>query len=137
MLKFRTMIVYADSPVDTSAPFFKLQSDPRLTRVGAALRRVSLDEMPQLWNVLRGDMSLVGPRPLPADQVAAHLEVLRPRHEVPAGLTGWWQINGRSDVTPGEAIRLDQFYIENWSLSLDLYIVLKTFGAVVSQRGAY
>ena len=82
-------------------------------------------------------MSIVGPRPLPADQVAANLELLGPRHEVQAGMTGWWQVNGRSRVVPQEAIRLDQFYIENWSLSLDLYIVLKTFGAVLGQRGAH
>jgi exopolysaccharide biosynthesis polyprenyl glycosylphosphotransferase len=139
MYKFRTMSakVDDDSPADTSAPFFKLQADPRLTRVGAVLRRLSLDELPQLLNVLRGEMSLVGPRPLPADQVAANLELLSPRHEVPAGMTGWWQVNGRSGVTPEEAIHLDQFYIENWSLSLDLYIVLKTFGAVLGQRGAH
>jgi exopolysaccharide biosynthesis polyprenyl glycosylphosphotransferase len=137
MLKFRTMKVDVHSPVDTSAPFFKLQSDPRLTSVGKVLRRLSLDELPQFWNILKGEMSLVGPRPLPADQVAANLEMLSPRHEVPAGVTGWWQINGRSGVTPEEAIHLDQFYIENWSLSLDLYIVLKTFGAVVGQKGAH
>ena len=136
MYKFRTMKVNVDSPADTSAPFFKLQADPRLTRVGAVLRRLSLDELPQLLNVLRGEMSLVGPRPLPADQVAANLELLSPRHEVPAGMTGWWQVNGRSG-DPEEAIHLDQFYIENWSLSLDLYVILKTFGAVVGQRGAH
>jgi exopolysaccharide biosynthesis polyprenyl glycosylphosphotransferase len=137
MLKFRSMRVDVDSPVDTSAPFFKLHSDPRLTRVGGILRRLSLDELPQFWNVLKGEMSLVGPRPLPADQVAANLELLGPRHEVKAGVTGWWQINGRSGLSPEEAIHLDQFYIENWSLSLDLYIVLKTFRAVIGQRGAH
>jgi exopolysaccharide biosynthesis polyprenyl glycosylphosphotransferase len=137
MHKFRTMRVDVDSPVDTTTPFFKLQSDPRLTPIGRVLRRLSLDELPQFWNVLKGDMSLVGPRPLPADQVAANLELLSPRHEVPAGATGWWQINGRSGVTPEEAIHLDQFYIENWSLALDLYIVLKTFGAVLGQKGAH
>jgi exopolysaccharide biosynthesis polyprenyl glycosylphosphotransferase len=137
MHKFRTMKVDADSPVDTSAPFFKLQSDPRLTSVGTVLRPLSLDELPQFLNVLKGEMSLVGPRPLPADQVAANLELLSPRHEVPAGMTGWWQINGRSALTPEEAIHLDQFYIENWSLSLDLYILLKTFRAVVGQKGAH
>jgi lipopolysaccharide/colanic/teichoic acid biosynthesis glycosyltransferase len=137
MHKFRTMRVEVDSPVDTSAPFFKLPSDPRLTPVGEVLRRLSLDELPQFWNVLKGEMSFVGPRPLPADQVAANLELLSPRHEVPAGMTGWWQINGRSGVSPEEAIHLDRFYIENWSLALDLYIVLKTFGAVVGQRGAH
>jgi lipopolysaccharide/colanic/teichoic acid biosynthesis glycosyltransferase len=82
-------------------------------------------------------MSLVGPRPLPADQVAANVELLRERHEVPAGVTGWWQINGRSAVTPEEALRLDLFYIENWSLTLDLYILFKTVGAVVGGKGAY
>jgi exopolysaccharide biosynthesis polyprenyl glycosylphosphotransferase len=137
MHKFRTMRLDVDSPVDTTTPFFKLQSDPRLTPIGRVLRRLSLDELPQFWNVLKGDMSLVGPRPLPADQVAANLELLSPRHEVPAGVTGWWQINGRSGVTPEEAIHLDQFYIENWSLALDLYIVIKTFGAVLGQRGAH
>jgi exopolysaccharide biosynthesis polyprenyl glycosylphosphotransferase len=136
MHKFRTMRIGVDSPVDTSAPFFKLKSDPRLTPIGKVLRRLSLDELPQFWNVLKGDMSLVGPRPLPADQVAANLELLGPRHEVPAGVTGWWQINGRGGVSPEEAVHLDQFYIENWSLSLDLYIVLKTFGAVLSRKGA-
>jgi exopolysaccharide biosynthesis polyprenyl glycosylphosphotransferase len=137
MLKFRSMRVDVDSPADTSAPFFKLQSDPRLTRIGEILRRLSLDELPQFWNVLKGEMSLVGPRPLPANQVAANLEQLGPRHEVKAGVTGWWQINGRSGVTPEEAIHLDQFYIENWSLSLDLYILLKTFGAVLGRKGAH
>jgi exopolysaccharide biosynthesis polyprenyl glycosylphosphotransferase len=137
MHKFRTMRVNADRLVDTSAPFFKLQSDPRLTPVGNVLRRLSLDELPQFWNVLKGEMSFVGPRPLPADQVAANLELLSRRHEVPAGMTGWWQINGRSGVTPEEAIHLDQFYIENWSLALDLYIVLKTFGAVLGREGAH
>jgi lipopolysaccharide/colanic/teichoic acid biosynthesis glycosyltransferase len=137
MHKFRTMNDRIDCPVDTSAPFFKLQSDPRLTPVGRLIRRLSLDELPQLWNVFTGDMSLVGPRPLPADQVAAHLELLRSRHEVQAGVTGWWQINGRSTVTPKEALGLDQFYIENWSLSLDLYIMLRTFSAVLSGKGAH
>jgi exopolysaccharide biosynthesis polyprenyl glycosylphosphotransferase len=136
MHKFRSMKVDVNSPVDTSAPFFKLESDPRLTRVGRIIRRLSLDELPQFWNVLKGEMSLVGPRPLPADQVVANIELLSPRHEMPAGVTGWWQINGRSGVTPEEAVQLDQFYIENWSLSLDLYIVLKTFGAVLGRRGA-
>ncbi len=136
MYKFRTMRTDVEHPADTTAPFFKLHSDPRQTRVGRIIRCLSLDELPQLLNVLKGEMSVVGPRPLPTDQVAANLELLSPRQEVWAGLTGWWQINGRSAVTPEEAVRLDAFYIENWSLTLDLYIVLKTFGAVVSRRGA-
>jgi exopolysaccharide biosynthesis polyprenyl glycosylphosphotransferase len=138
MHKFRTMRP-PDGTIhlDTTVPFFKMESDPRLTRVGRFIRRLSIDELPQLWNVIVGEMSVVGPRPLPANQVAANAELLSPRHEVPAGLTGWWQINGRSKVTAEEALRLDLFYIENWSLSLDLYILSKTFSAVVLGRGAY
>ena len=137
MHKFRTMRVGADQAMDTSAPFFKVAADSRLTPVGRFIRRTSLDELPQLWDVLVGNMSLVGPRPLPADQVAANVELLRERHEVPAGVTGWWQINGRSSLSPEAALALDRFYIENWSLGLDLYILLKTFGAVVGGKGAY
>lgn len=142
MVKFRTMFQAAadaapDELPDLSQPFFKLEQDPRLTRVGRFLRRFSLDELPQLWNVIRGDMSLVGPRPLPTDQVRANQELLSPRLEVHAGMTGWWQTHGRSDLDPVDALRMDIFYIENWSLGLDLYILLKTLGAVVTGRGAY
>jgi exopolysaccharide biosynthesis polyprenyl glycosylphosphotransferase len=140
MHKFRTMRVDGPSgasDLETSAPFFKLDRDPRITPVGHLLRKWSLDELPQLWNIICGEMSLVGPRPLPTEQVATNLELLGPRHEVPAGMTGWWQINGRSDVAPEEAVRLDGFYIENWSLTFDLYIILKTFGTVINRRGAY
>jgi lipopolysaccharide/colanic/teichoic acid biosynthesis glycosyltransferase len=137
MHKFRTMRDGADRALDTSAPFFKVAADARLTPVGRLIRRTSLDELPQLWDVLVGNMSLVGPRPLPANQVAANVELLRERHEVPAGVTGWWQINGRSSLNPEAALALDRFYIENWSLGLDLYILLKTFGAVISGKGAY
>ena len=142
MMKFRTMYENADellSPydVDLSAPFFKLETDPRLTRVGRILRKLSLDELPQLWNVIRGEMSLVGPRPLPAEQVEANRDLLAPRLEVYAGMTGWWQVHGRSRVYPEDSIKLDIFYIENWSLTLDIYILLKTFGAVTRGEGAY
>ena len=141
MLKFRTMFddgdrILAELGLDASAPFFKLAEDPRVTRVGRFLRRTSLDELPQLINVLRGEMSLVGPRPLPVEQVLANTESLGPRHEVPAGMTGWWQIRGRSSVSPREALRMDLFYIENWSLALDVYILVKTVGAVAFRRGA-
>ncbi|MBA2312723.1 MAG: sugar transferase [Actinobacteria bacterium] len=139
--KFRTMQVdgdkLLDDTVDKSSPFFKVEDDPRLTKVGNFLRKTSLDELPQLINVVKGEMSLVGPRPLPVDQVAANLEMLGPRHEVPAGVTGWWQVNGRSSVSPDEALRLDLFYIENWSLSLDLYILLKTVSVILARRGAH
>jgi lipopolysaccharide/colanic/teichoic acid biosynthesis glycosyltransferase len=143
MFKFRTMRNDADqflevNGIDTTAPFFKLgEDDPRLTRLGALLRKLSLDELPQLFNVVKGEMSLVGPRPLPAEQVAENLDLLGPRHEVPAGVTGWWQISGRSEIDPEEAVRLDLFYIENWSLALDIYVLLKTFGVVLNRTGAY
>jgi exopolysaccharide biosynthesis polyprenyl glycosylphosphotransferase len=142
MFKFRTMRhdaegALAGRTVDLTRPFFKLTDDPRLTRVGRLIRKLSLDELPQLWNVLRGDMSLVGPRPLPADQVAANEQLLAPRHEVRAGITGWWQISGRSEVEVEQALKMDLFYIENWSLALDLYVLLKTFGTVLVRRGAY
>jgi lipopolysaccharide/colanic/teichoic acid biosynthesis glycosyltransferase len=101
------------------------------------LRRWSIDELPQLWNVVKGDLSLVGPRPLPAEQVAANLSLLGPRHDVHAGVTGWWQISGRSELSAEEALHLDLFYIENWSLAFDLYILMKTFGAIIARKGAY
>lgn len=142
MLKFRTMRVDAEEElrglgVDPSAPFFKVDAeDPTITRVGRFLRRTSLDELPQLWNVLEGDMSLVGPRPLPIEQVRANPELLAARHEVRAGLTGWWQVRGRSDLDTPEALRMDAFYIENWSLWLDLEILARTVGAVLRGAGA-
>jgi lipopolysaccharide/colanic/teichoic acid biosynthesis glycosyltransferase len=138
ILKFRTMEADAEVSVeDTTAPFFKMADDPRITRVGRFIRPFSLDELPQLWNVLRGDMSLVGPRPLPADQVDANDELLGPRHDVPAGMTGWWQVNGRSDLPAEEAVVFDRFYIENWSVGLDLRILVKTIGVLFDRRGAY
>jgi exopolysaccharide biosynthesis polyprenyl glycosylphosphotransferase len=141
MYKFRTMTaeadrILADMDVDPSTPFFKLEVDPRLSRLGRVLRRWSLDELPQLINVLKGDMSLVGPRPLPAEQVRAHREVLDARHEVRPGISGWWQIKGRSALDADQALEMDLFYIENWSLSFDIYILLKTLGAVAGRRGA-
>jgi exopolysaccharide biosynthesis polyprenyl glycosylphosphotransferase len=143
MLKFRSMRSGADSELeklglDGRVPFFKLGTDdPRITSVGRLLRKYSLDELPQLFNVLRGDMSLVGPRPLPVEQVQANAPALSARHEVPAGISGWWQIRGRSELDIDESIALDQFYIQNWSLGLDLFILTKTIGAVVSRRGAF
>jgi exopolysaccharide biosynthesis polyprenyl glycosylphosphotransferase len=137
MHKFRTMRQDMPTGVDTTVPFFKLDQDPRITSVGHLLRKWSLDELPQLWNVIRGEMSLVGPRPLPAEQVAANLQLLGPRHEVKAGMTGWWQINGRSNVAPTQAVRLDAFYIENWSMAFDFYIILKTISTVMERKGAY
>jgi exopolysaccharide biosynthesis polyprenyl glycosylphosphotransferase len=142
MYKFRTMSngaerYFEEHSIDTSIPFFKLKSDPRITKVGGWLRRWSIDELPQLFNVLLGDMSLVGPRPLPAEQVSAHQELLGPRHEMRTGVTGWWQIQGRSDVDSEEAIRMDLYYIDNWSAALDLYILLRTIGVLLKRQGAY
>ncbi|GIV00429.1 MAG: polyprenyl glycosylphosphotransferase [Actinomycetota bacterium] len=142
MLKFRTMREDAEEDLrrhglDPSRPFFKTEDDdPRITRVGRLLRRTSLDELPQLWHVLRGEMSLVGPRPLPIEQVHANPDLLAARHEVRAGLTGWWQVQGRSDLPLEEALRMDAFYIENWSFALDLWILLRTVGVVLRGEGA-
>ncbi|HJU57901.1 MAG TPA: exopolysaccharide biosynthesis polyprenyl glycosylphosphotransferase [Actinomycetota bacterium] len=141
ILKFRTMIhevdrVIAERSLDPTVPYFKHVGGGLLTPIGGFLRRFSLDELPQLWNVIRGDMSLVGPRPLPIEQVAANPELLGPRHDVRAGITGWWQINGRSEVTAEEAVRHDLFYIENWSLGLDLSIMVRTIGVLLHTRGA-
>ena len=142
MMKFRTMRTNANRLLsevhaDQTVPFFKVEGDPRITKIGAFLRKCSLDELPQLLNVLRGDMSLVGPRPLPVEQVEANRELLMARHEMRAGITGWWQVNGRNNITPDQAVALDEFYVENWSLALDVRILLKTPRAVLTRRGAY
>ena len=116
---------------------FKMREDPRVTPVGRWLRRFSLDELPQLFNVLGGSMSLVGPRPpLPAE-VERYDTSIRRRLLVKPGLTGLWQISGRSDLSWEESVRLDLRYVENWSLALDLQILWKTVFAVVASRGAY
>ncbi len=139
--KFRTMYVdvdqrLSDRGIDKREAFFKPRIEDLVTPVGRVLRRASLDEFPQLWNILRGDMSLVGPRPLPIEQVEANPELLGPRHDMRTGLTGWWQVNGRSDVTPDEAVRQDQFYVENWTLGLDIAILARTIGVLLGRRGA-
>lgn len=122
---------------EATGPLFKMRSDPRLTRLGGFLRRSSLDELPQLINVLRGEMSLVGPRPNVPAEVEQYQPWHRQRLEVPPGLTGLWQVSGRSDLSFDEMCLLDIYYIENWSLRLDLMILLRTVPRVVGGAGAY
>jgi exopolysaccharide biosynthesis polyprenyl glycosylphosphotransferase len=144
MLKFRSMCIDADQRLaelkarnEASGPLFKMKADPRITRVGRILRRYSLDELPQLFNVLRGEMSLVGPRPpLPAE-VAEYEDWQLGRLRAVPGLTGLWQVSGRSEVPFHDMVRLDLHYIRNWSLSLDVEILLRTVPAVLTSRGAY
>jgi lipopolysaccharide/colanic/teichoic acid biosynthesis glycosyltransferase len=116
---------------------FKLRNDPRLTRAGRWLRRLSLDELPQFVHILRGQMSVVGPRPQLPEEVETYEEWHRQRLLVTPGLTGLWQINGRSNLTFDEMVRLDLYYAEHWSPWLDLKIVLRTIPAVLTGRGAY
>lgn len=144
MWKFRTMVAGAhgmrsnlvDSN-DGAGPLFKLRTDPRITRVGALLRRYSLDELPQLVNVFTGAMSLVGPRPPLPEETVTYSPDVRRRLLVKPGLTGLWQVSGRSDLSWAEAIRLDLRYVEDWSLALDAMILWKTLRAVIRGHGAY
>jgi lipopolysaccharide/colanic/teichoic acid biosynthesis glycosyltransferase len=116
---------------------FKMRHDPRVTRIGGFLRRYSLDELPQLVNVLRGEMSLVGPRPpLPVEVAGYESDAVR-RLRVRPGLTGLWQVSGRSDLSWDESLRLDLWYVDNWSLVLDLQIIVRTARAVLRGKGAY
>ncbi|GAA3127903.1 sugar transferase [Planomonospora alba] len=144
VLKFRTMIPEAERVKSELAELnegdgvlFKIRNDPRVTRIGAWLRRYSVDELPQLVNVLRGDMSLVGPRPPLPEEVAQYGDDVRRRLLVKPGMTGLWQVSGRSDLTWEESVRLDLRYVENWSLVLDLQILWKTWSAVTRGTGAY
>ncbi len=144
LYKFRSMHTRADSALaslrsknEMSDPLFKLKDDPRRTRVGKIIRKTSIDEIPQLLNVLKGDMSLVGPRPPLASEVAQYEEWEKGRLEVRPGMTGLWQVRGRSELDFDEMVLLDLYYIENWSLRLDLQILLQTIPAVLFSRGAY
>jgi exopolysaccharide biosynthesis polyprenyl glycosylphosphotransferase len=142
--KFRTMVVDAEQRKvqlqalnEGAGVLFKMRRDPRVTKVGATLRRTSLDELPQLLNVLKGDMSLVGPRPALPDEVARYGDHMRRRLVVKPGITGLWQVSGRSGLSWEEAFRLDLRYVDNWSIVLDLQILWKTFSAVTKGSGAY
>jgi exopolysaccharide biosynthesis polyprenyl glycosylphosphotransferase len=144
LLKFRTM--YVDAPErqaeleslnEAEGALFKIREDPRVTPVGRILRRFSLDEVPNVINVLRSEMSLVGPRPLPVRDHRLLDEWHRKRNLVLPGMTGLWQISGRSTLSFDDLVRLDFYYLDNWSLGLDISILAKTMPAVITRRGAY
>lgn len=144
MLKFRSMVVDAEDQLDAledknegNGILFKIKNDPRVTPIGRFLRRYSLDELPQLFNVLAGSMSLVGPRPPLPKEVAGYEQDVRRRLLVKPGLTGLWQVSGRSNLSWQDSVRLDLFYVENWSLAGDLVILLRTARAVFASHGAY
>ncbi len=144
MYKFRTMVVNAEERKESlrelneqDGPAFKLRNDPRVTRVGRFLRKFSIDELPQLWNVLRGEMSLVGPRPLPCDESEACRGWHRRRLDVTPGLTCFWQVHGRGRVSFTEWVRMDLRYIRSRSPARDLMLLLKTVRAVLLGRGSY
>ena len=146
MLKFRSMYIDAEERLAElqheardrgNGVMFKMKNDPRVTRIGAFLRRYSLDELPQLFNVFRGEMSLVGPRPPLDREVKQYSKSVHRRFLVKPGITGLWQVSGRSDLDWEETVRLDLFYVENWTMTGDLVILLKTVRAVVKSQGAY
>ncbi|MBK5247895.1 MAG: sugar transferase [Actinomycetales bacterium] len=144
MVKLRTMYVDAEARrasllthSDGNETLFKMRRDPRITSAGHVLRRFSIDELPQLWNVVRGDMSLVGPRPPLMEEVARYDDMAYHRLHVKPGLTGLWQVSGRSDLSWEQSVRLDLRYVDNWSLWMDLTILWRTFRAVFGGRGAY
>ena len=143
VLKLRTMVVDAEDRLaelmaqnEADGPLFKMSDDPRITRVGRILRKLSIDELPQLWNVVRGDMSLIGPRPALPREVAQWSDELHERLRVRPGITGMWQVSGRSDTGFEEYQRLDLFYVDNWSILIDMGILLRTVPAVLTGRGA-
>jgi exopolysaccharide biosynthesis polyprenyl glycosylphosphotransferase len=143
-LKFRSMSVDAEARLaalahlnEGAGPLFKMSDDPRITRIGKVIRRFSIDELPQFWNALTGDMSLVGPRPALPSEVALYDDDTRRRLDVRPGLTGLWQVSGRSDLSWDDAVRLDTYYVDNWSMVQDLMILAKTARAVLLPSGAY
>jgi exopolysaccharide biosynthesis polyprenyl glycosylphosphotransferase len=144
MLKFRSMQQNADSLKaglqqlnEVSGPMFKIRCDPRVTRVGCFIRRFSLDELPQLVNVIRGEMSLVGPRPLAVAEAEQCTGWQCGRLRALPGITGLWQVSGRTEIPFNDMVQLDLYYIRNWSLGLDLEILLRTIPAVLTSKGAY
>ncbi len=142
-LKFRSMVTNAEEVLKKlnnegpNAVMFKMQNDPRITKVGHFIRRFSIDELPQLWNVVRGDMSLIGPRPALPKEVALYAPHVNRRLEVRPGMTGLWQVSGRSDLSWDDTVRLDLYYVDNWSMTQDISILFKTVQAVFGSSGAY
>jgi exopolysaccharide biosynthesis polyprenyl glycosylphosphotransferase len=144
VIKLRTMVQDAEQRIDEVAelneaswPLFKMRKDPRVTRVGRFLRRTSIDELPQIWNVIRGSMSIVGPRPALASEMRGWPPDMHARLKVRPGITGMWQVNGRSSTSSEDYERLDLYYVNNWSLLTDVAIILRTIPAVLATRGAY
>ncbi|MFB0833965.1 sugar transferase [Arthrobacter halodurans] len=144
MHKFRSMVVDAEARLEAlraqsegNGVLFKLKNDPRITRLGAFIRRFSIDELPQLWNVFVGEMSMVGPRPPLPGEVATYEDYVHRRLMVQPGITGLWQVSGRSDLSWDDSVRLDLYYVENWSMMQDFVILFRTAKAVVGKDGAY
>jgi Undecaprenyl-phosphate galactose phosphotransferase WbaP len=148
MWKFRTMVANSDEVLDeylsTNPEAFKewgfnqkIKDDPRVTRIGNLLRKSSLDELPQLWNVLKGEMSLVGPRPFLPEQSTFYGKTYHLYKRVRPGITGFWQVSGRNEVGYSERVRFDEYYVRNWSVWLDIYILIRTIWAVLRGEGAY
>jgi exopolysaccharide biosynthesis polyprenyl glycosylphosphotransferase len=144
MIKFRSMVVDADARLaevahanEHDGVLFKIRDDPRVTRIGRFIRKYSIDELPQLFNVLRGEMSLVGPRPPLINEFEQYEQDTHRRLLVRPGMTGLWQVSGRSDLPWAEAVRLDLYYVDNWSMVIDLVIMIKTVKAVIVSHGAY
>jgi len=144
MYKFRSMVTDADEQKESlrelneaDGPLFKIKNDPRQTRTGRLIRRLSLDELPQVFNVLLGQMSLVGPRPPLPEEVALYKPWHHQRLAVVGGMTGLWQVSGRSDLSFDELCLLDIYYIENWTLGSDVRILLQTIPHLLSRKGAY
>jgi exopolysaccharide biosynthesis polyprenyl glycosylphosphotransferase len=146
MIKFRSMVIDAESRLEAlkaqqrdagNQVLFKLKNDPRITKVGKFIRRFSIDELPQLFNVVTGDMSLVGPRPPLRSEVDLYGDDALRRLLVKPGMTGLWQVSGRSDLTWDDSVRLDVYYVENWSITGDLAILWRTAKAVFGSSGAY
>lgn len=146
--KFRSMVVDAQAALekylarnpaarDEWERDFKLKDDPRITRVGRILRKTSLDELPQLFNVVKGEMSVVGPRPIVEKEIAKYGDFINDYYLVRPGITGYWQVSGRNDIDYATRVQMDSWYVRNWSLWLDIMLILKTFGAVLARKGAY